>query len=112
MIRRLVLGVAVPLLALAAGCGGGSGSESDTETSTSESTQSSTATAAATSQLVGSWHRAQTCEEMLAAFNEAGVAESHRDWLQGNFYGGQPGPKKGDLRRCPGSTAARPLLHR
>ncbi len=96
-----MLGVAVPLFALATatGCGGGSGSESDAETSTT--------TAAAASKLVGSWHRAQTCEEMLAAFKEAGLAKSHRDWLQGNFYGGRPGPKKGD----PCADAQGPLEH-
>ena len=72
----------------------------------SKSTQSTT-TAAATSELVGSWHRAQTCAEMLVAFKEAGLAESHRDWLQGNFYGGQSGPKKGD----PCTDAQGPLEH-
>ena len=100
--------VVVPLLALvaASGCGGDSGSESNAGSSSSESTQSTT-TAAATSDLVGSWHRAQTCAEMLVAFKEAGLAESHRDWLQGNFYGGQSGPKKGD----PCADAQGPLEH-
>ncbi len=31
----------------------------------------------AASDLVGSWHRAQTCQEMLAAFERAGLAKSH-----------------------------------
>ena len=44
---------------------------------------------------------------MFAAFEQAGLAESHRDWLQGNFYGGQPGPKKGD----PCADAQGPLEH-
>lgn len=44
---------------------------------------------------------------MLAAFKEACLAESHRDWLQGNFYGGRPGPKKGD----PCADAQGPLEH-
>ena len=36
-----------------------------------------------------------------------GLGESHRDWLQGNFYGGQSGPKKGD----PCADAQGPLEH-
>ena len=107
---RVVLGpIVLPLVALAAasGCGGDSGSGSDAGASSSGSTASSASTSAATAGLVGTWHRAQTCAEMLTAFEEAGLAESHRDWLQGNFYGGQPGPKKGD----PCSGAQGPLEH-
>jgi hypothetical protein len=63
--------------------------------------------AAITSPIVGSWHRAQTCEEMLAAFEAAGLAESHRDWMTGNFFGGQPGPTSGD----PCAGAQGPLEH-
>jgi hypothetical protein len=44
---------------------------------------------------------------MLAAFERAGLAESHREWLQGNFFGGAAGPATGDL--CAG--AASPLEH-
>lgn len=44
---------------------------------------------------------------MLAAFERAGLAESHRDWLQGNFFGGTAGPATGDS--CAG--AAGPLEH-
>jgi hypothetical protein len=82
------------------------GSEADAGSSTAEPTSSST-TVAASSAIVDSWHRAQTCAEMLAAFEQAGLAESHRDWLQGNFYGGQPGPMKGD----PCAGAEGPLEH-
>jgi Tol biopolymer transport system component len=57
--------------------------------------------------IVGSWHRAQTCEEMLAAFDTAGLAESHVTWLQGNFFGGEPGPTEGDV--CAGAQG--PLEH-
>lgn len=46
--------------------------------------------------LIGSWHRPQTCAEMLAAFDTAGLTEGHREWIQGNFFGGQPGPPTGD----------------
>jgi hypothetical protein len=65
------------------------------------------ASPSATTELVGSWHRAQTCKELLAAFEKAGLAESHRDWLQGNFYGGDPGPTDGDV--CKGARG--PLEH-
>jgi hypothetical protein len=44
---------------------------------------------------------------MLAAFQDAGLAESHVDWLQGNFYGGEPGPISGD----PCGGAEGPLEH-
>ena len=103
MIRGLMLGIAILPLALftATGCGGDSGSETAAGSPASESSAKS---AAATSALVGSWHRRQTCAEMLAVFEEAGLADSHRDWLQGNFYGGQPGPKKGDP--CAGAQGA------
>jgi hypothetical protein len=57
--------------------------------------------------IVGSWHRAQTCEEMRIAFEAAGLAESHRDWLAGNFFGGEPPPATGDV--CEG--AAGPVEH-
>jgi hypothetical protein len=57
--------------------------------------------------IVGSWHRPQSCDEMLAVFEAAGLAESHRGWLQGNFFGGGPGPSEGDA--CAGATG--PLEH-
>jgi hypothetical protein len=44
---------------------------------------------------------------MLAAFEEAGLEDSHRGWLQGNFFGGEPGPKQGD----PCAGAEGPLEH-
>jgi hypothetical protein len=57
--------------------------------------------------IVGYWHRAQSCEELLATFRAAGLAESHRGWLQGNFFGGEEGPASGD----PCAGAAGPLEH-
>jgi uncharacterized Zn ribbon protein len=30
--------------------------------------------------IVGTWHRKQTCEELMAAFKGAGLLESHRQW--------------------------------
>ena len=87
---------------------GGCGADTDSgaaPTTSQEAAASSTQTAIP--ELTGSWHRAQTCEEMLAAFEEAGLAESRRGWLQGNFYGGKSGPKKGDP--CVGAEG--PLEH-
>lgn len=62
---------------------------------------------APSSEILGYWHRAQTCEELLATFTAAGLADSHRGWLQGNFYGGEDGPSTGD----PCAGAAGPLEH-
>jgi hypothetical protein len=90
--HRILIAVLLLSLVTAAGCGD---SDSEADVTTTEGTQTSP-TEAATTELVGSWHRAQSCAEMLAAFEEAGLAESHRDWLQGNFFGGEPGPAKGD----------------
>lgn len=78
----------------------------------SEGARTADATASATvssitSDIIGYWHRAQTCEELLATFTAAGLAESHRGWLQGNFYGGEPGPESGDA--C--ASAEGPLEH-
>lgn len=102
----------VALVGLLAGCGGDESSTSATPTnpasiSTAEVPAPSSTSAVATSTLVGYWHRPQTCAEMLAAFEGAGLAQSHRDWLQGNFYGGQAGPKEGD----PCAGAQGPLEH-
>ena len=94
-------------LVSAAGCGGEAESDADDSASSSDPTETSPPSAAATSDLVGTWHRAQGCAEMLAAFEEAGLAKSHRGWLQGNFYGGEPGPKSGD----PCADARGPLEH-
>jgi hypothetical protein len=87
--------VAVMLLALSlAGCSDG-GSATGASAAPTEGSPASPSEEPG-SALVGSWHRAQSCEEMLAAFDEAGLAESYRDWIQGNFYGGKPGPAEGD----------------
>jgi len=103
--RHRALIALLPLfLAAVVGCGDDSDSGADanpTETSESPSTDE------ATEELTGSWHRAQACAEMLTAFEDAGLADSHREWLQGNFYGGKPGPKQGD----PCADAEGPLEH-
>jgi hypothetical protein len=67
----------------------------------------SATSSAGAADIVGFWHRAQTCEELLATFEAAGLAESHTGWLQGNFLGGEPGPSGGDL--CAGAMG--PLEH-
>jgi hypothetical protein len=71
-----------------------------------EATDTASTDTAAT-QLIGAWHRSQSCEEMLAAFQRAGLAESHVGWIQGNFFGGASPPTDGDV--CAG--AAGPLEH-
>jgi Tol biopolymer transport system component len=78
---------------------------SDTTTDPSPGSPGPTTTGA--TGIVGSWQRAQTCQEMLVAFDAAGLTESHRGWLQGNFFGGEPGPTEGDV--CEGAQG--PLEH-
>ncbi len=68
---------------------------------------SSPTTVPADTPVLGSWHRAQTCQEMLAAFEAVGLADSQREWMQRNFFGGEPGPYTGDA--CAG--AAGPVEH-
>jgi hypothetical protein len=106
MTKRWVFGIALLLVSLITVAGCGDESEAGAEPTTSEGMKASS-TEAATPELIGSWHRAQSCAEMLAAFEEAGLTESHRGWLQGNFYGGKQGPNEGDL--CAGAEG--PLEH-
>lgn len=44
---------------------------------------------------VGTWHRAQSCPEMVVAFEAVGLAESHREFMQGKFFP-DGGPTEGD----------------
>ena len=104
MRHRVAIGVLLLTLGAAVGCGDDSDSEADS--TATEETDAPT-TDRATTELIGTWHRAQTCTEMLAAFQQAGLAESHVEWLQGNFFGGEPGPTGGDL--CEGALG--PLEH-
>lgn len=105
MRNRVLVGlVLVGLVSVA--CGGVSTSPDATAT-TSTPEPGSSSTEVPTTELIGSWHRAQTCAEMLAAFQEAGLAESHVGWLQGNFFGAEPGPTSGDP--CEGTSG--PLEH-
>ena len=102
MKKRLVTGFMLVSIGVGAACDG--------DTASTETTTASTSTAASDGPavgLVGSWHRAQSCGEMLTAFEEAGLAESHVEWLQGNFFGGEPGPAEGNP--CAGATG--PLEH-
>ena len=103
--RRFAITALLLTLAAAVGCGNDSDSEADSTTTTLEADASSTGLAS--TELIGTWHRAQTCTEMLAAFQRAGLAESHVEWLQGNFFGGQPTPTEGDV--CEGALG--PLEH-
>jgi hypothetical protein len=85
---------------------GGDDSNSEADPTPTDETDGSS-TDSATTELIGSWQRAQSCAEMLAAFQQARLAESHIEWLQGNFFGGEPGPTEGDL--CEGALG--PLEH-
>ena len=109
--KVLIGATAVAVAILAAGCGGGSTSTASSVAppmaSPASSASGSGAAPSAAGDLIGSWHRAQTCQEMLAAFEAAGLAESHADSLTGNFFGGSPAPTGGDV--CEGAQG--PLEH-
>ena len=100
---RLTISGLLVVLASAVACGEGA----DPGASATTAAATETTSADGTTPLIGSWHRAQTCEEMLAAFEEAGLAETHVGWLQGNFFGGEPGPTSGEV--CEGAHG--PLEH-
>jgi hypothetical protein len=104
MRRRVAIAALLLSLAAPVGCGDDFDSEADS-TTTLEADAS--LTDSATTELIRSWHRTQSCAEMLAAFQEAGLAESHVDWLQGSFFGGELGPSEGDV--CEGALG--PLEH-
>jgi hypothetical protein len=73
-----------------AGCAGGTGSSAATNaglTAASPSELGSAESSIAGADLVGTWTRTQECEGMLAAFQEAGLAESQLDWIIGNWVG-------------------------
>lgn len=106
---RIRRGLAVPCGALAvllSGCAGATGTISP-PVSDAEVMSPSASASSITSGIVGYWHRAQTCDELVPAFEAAGLAVSHRGWLQGNFYGGAEGPATGDV--CAGAEG--PLEH-
>ncbi len=103
----LMLGAAIPV-----GCG--DGTDSAAVSTTTEASRAPTTNSALTesptngaTHLIGSWHRAQTCEEMLAAFVAAGLAESHVESITGNFFGGEAAPTGGAV--CKGARG--PLEH-
>jgi hypothetical protein len=103
-------GLAVSLAALAlllSGCARATGTTATTSPPDAEDVSPSASAASITSEIVGYWHRAQTCEELAPAFEAAGLTLSHRGWLQGNFYGGAEGPATGDI--C--ASAEGPLEH-
>src|ERR1700704_5160391 len=108
--KRSIGAMSVAALVLAAACAGAStpsGSKVSSPASSPVASVAGPSASNATGAIVGSWHRAQTCQEMLIAFQRAGLAESHADWLTGNFYGGSPAPSGGST--CAG--ARRPLEH-
>ncbi len=100
------LGMLTGFVVIVAGCGGAATTTQPSAAASSSITETAGPTAIA-SDIVGYWHRAQACEEMLSAFEAAGLADSQRGWLQGNFYGGAEGPATGD----PCAGAEGPLEH-
>lgn len=111
--RNRQVGSLVAFVLILSACAGATGTTSRSATTSSPPTSQAVTTSTSgagsviTSEIVGYWHRAQTCGELLATFQAAGLAESHTGWLQGNFYGGEEGPTTGDL--CAGAEG--PLEH-
>ena len=62
---------------------------------------SPTASIALDRALLGEWVRVQSCEEQLASFEEAGLAESHVMWISGNWIGEEASPTPG--KECEGA---------
>ena len=89
--RRTTAIVLVPIATLAlTSCAGGTGSSASADPSTTAASPSELTSAepsAAAPELVGTWTRTQDCEAMLAAFEEAGLAESQSEWIVGNWVG-------------------------
>ena len=77
---RTVRTAAALMLLLAVACGG---SSTDTPAATEEP---SPATQAVDSPLVGTWTRETTCEELVVAFEEAGLEEFTLDHVAGNEF--------------------------
>jgi len=82
-----LIGLMAFVALVVAGCGIGTQVRSTFEVVGSPSQPSSVAASAGAPPLVGTWTRTQDCETMLAAFKEAGLAESHADWIVGNWVG-------------------------
>lgn len=85
-IARYLL-VAGLVLTSCAGATGSSALPAASTAATSPSVDSSIQPSGGAAQLVGTWTRTQDCETMLAAFEGAGLAESHAVWIIGNWVG-------------------------
>jgi len=59
--------------------------------------------------LVGEWARIQTCDDQLQAFEAAGLADTHREWLTGNWFGNGESPGPAGL--CAGARAPEQHSH-
>jgi hypothetical protein len=58
--------------------------------------------ASAAAAIVGNWARVQSCQDQLAAFQAAGLAETHATWITENWFAAAPSPSaSGDL--CAGA---------
>jgi hypothetical protein len=117
MRHGLVVAALLLILAAIVSCSDNSTPQADSTTmdETAASPTPASLTPSGTTKLVGSWHRAQTCKEMLAAFEKAGIAESHRDWLQGISTAASRGRlratcAKGRMGRWSTTTSSRLLV--
>jgi hypothetical protein len=79
--------LAAAALASCAASTGPSGPPAASTAPASPSEASSGGPSAFDPDLVGTWTRMHDCQTMLAAFEEAGLAESHAVWIIGNWVG-------------------------
>ena len=105
--KRLAVSLAAVVVLLSGCAGTADQSTPSSPPASTAGTDHPTTAPSISSEIVGYWHRAQSCADLLEAFEVAGLAQSHRAWLQGNFYGGAEGPDSGDL--CAGAEG--PLEH-
>ena len=82
-----IAGCLLAALFVLTSCAGSTGSSTSPAAVASPSGQDSTEPATRAPELVGTWTRTQDCETMLTAFEEAGLSESHAEWIIGNWVG-------------------------
>jgi hypothetical protein len=87
MLRIVVLLMASLVLASCAGATGSSALPAASTTAAPPSAPASAEGSVTAVSLVGTWTRTQDCATMLAAFEAAGLAESHAEWIVGNWVG-------------------------
>jgi hypothetical protein len=96
------------LLIAACGTSGPTVARTTSPRSVSSSPTATAAPSSSAAPIVGDWTRVQSCQDQLAAFQAAGLAETHGTWITDNWFAaGASPPTSGDL--CAGAKA--PVEH-